>query len=80
MGFEVNEEILYEQIKRGCCEDVMELPFWGEATDGGILNNNLRFWIGKTFMKSHRPTVVLNRNENCRIVGNILKILRIPSR
>lgn len=54
-----------------------ELPFWGESTNGGIYGGNLKFWIGKTFMKSLRPNLILSAGRNCHISGNELVRLRM---
>ncbi|CAK60231.1 unnamed protein product (macronuclear) [Paramecium tetraurelia] len=48
-----------------------EIPFWGIETNGGLANNSLRFWIGKTFMKTSEPQVGLRKFENAFISGTL---------
>ncbi|CAD8203915.1 unnamed protein product [Paramecium octaurelia] len=48
-----------------------EIPFWGIETNAGLANNSLRFWIGKTFMKTSEPQVGLRKFENAFISGTL---------
>ncbi|CAD8115066.1 unnamed protein product [Paramecium sonneborni] len=50
---------------------VKEIPFWGIQTNAGLAYNSLRFWIGKTFMKTNSPQVGLTKLENAFISGTL---------
>jgi hypothetical protein len=52
-------------------QPAINLPFWGYKTDGGVLNNNIPYWIGKAFLKTKQPTVGMMRNTSCTFSGAI---------
>ncbi|CAD8102468.1 unnamed protein product [Paramecium primaurelia] len=54
---------------KGC--KIKEIPFWGIETNGGLSNNSLRFWIGKTFMKTNQPQVGIRKLENSFLSGTL---------
>ncbi|CAK87126.1 unnamed protein product (macronuclear) [Paramecium tetraurelia] len=57
---------LLKTLKNG---RILELPFWGIETNGGLTGNSLRFWIGKSFMNTDSQQVSLARLENSFIQG-----------
>lgn len=48
-----------------------EIPFWGVRTNSGVTGNSLRFWIGKSFMRTLDPQVGLKKFENSFIEGHL---------
>lgn len=52
-------------------QTIINLPFWGFKTDGGILHNSIPFWVGKAFLKSKQPVVGLMKNTTSTFSGTI---------
>ena len=52
-------------------QPIVNLPFWGNRTDGGVLQNSVAFWIGKAFLKSSQPTVGLMKSTSSTFSGII---------
>ncbi|CAD8185597.1 unnamed protein product [Paramecium pentaurelia] len=50
---------------------LQEIPFWGTETNGGLTDNSLRFWIGKSFMNTDSQQVSILRLENSFISGTL---------
>jgi hypothetical protein len=55
-----------------------ELPFWGEFTNGGLADNNMRFSPGKAFMQSLLPMVAFKETSRpFRVVGVLTEIVQL---
>lgn len=48
---------------------VISLPFWGYHTDAGVLYHSLPFWIGKAFLKTHKPIVGMSGMRSGSLSG-----------
>ncbi|KAM3144097.1 hypothetical protein pb186bvf_003861 [Paramecium bursaria] len=63
---------LDQLLEQFLTQKVQELPFWGIETNSGIAGNTLRFWIGKSFMRSRDPMVAVRMLTDQTYISGVL--------